>query len=420
MFVQTSPPDKAGRVLMYYARSYRENGKPKQETVERIGYIDEFTHIYDDPLAHFKQIAKEKTKALQEQRKSVSIELAPEALLPFDSETGSYNCVKNLGHAAISAIFHRLDIHTFLDRRRKYLDISYNLTAVMKLLVYERILHPGSKRAAWANRTSYFDKMDFDLNAIYRSLSILPRYRKDLLQHLHHKMVELYDRDSTLLFYDVTNYYFEIDNEDSFRKKGVSKEHRKTPIVQMGLFMDGKGFPVTYDLFAGNTNDCTTFSPMSESVRAQLNMDHLIFIADKAMLSGDNIAEVITHHNGYIFSKSVRGGTDLLKQTVRDASGYRKFAANGQPIAETDTQTVFCQAKFPEIITENSRFLTREFPDYYRPPGRLIKTAKNRYFPPLNPSIPMLSANLMNSIDSQEDQPHTISLAVLSESHTGL
>jgi len=167
---------------MYYARSYRENGKPKQETVERIGYIDEFTSIYDDPLAHFKQIAKEKTKALQEQRKSVSIELAPEALLPFDSETGSYNCVKNLGHAAISAIFHRLDIHTFLDRRRKYLEISYNLTAVMKLLVYERILHPGSKRAAWANRTSYFDKMDFDLNAINRSLSILPRYRKDPLQ----------------------------------------------------------------------------------------------------------------------------------------------------------------------------------------------------------------------------------------------
>jgi transposase len=339
MFVQTSPPDKAGRVLMYYARSYRENGKPKQETVERIGYIDEFTHLYDNPLAHFKQIAKEKTKALQEQRKSVSIELAPEALLPFDSETGSYNCVKNLGHAAISAIFHRLDIHTFLDRRRKYLDISYNLTAVMKLLVYERILHPGSKRAAWANRTSYFDKMDFDLNAIYRSLSILPRYRKDLLQHLHHKMVELYDRDSTLLFYDVTNYYFEIDNEDSFRKKGVSKEHRKTPIVQMGLFMDGKGFPVTYDLFAGNTNDCTTFSPMSESVRAQLGQSHLIFVADKAMMSGDNIAKVITHHNGYIFSKSVRGGTDVLKQTVRDAAGYRKFDENGQLIAEADTKT---------------------------------------------------------------------------------
>lgn len=105
-------------------------------------------------------------------------------------------------------------------------------------------------------------------------------------------MVELYHRDSMLLFYDVTNYYFEIDNGDSLRRKGVSKQHRKTPIVQMGLFMDDKGFPVTYDLFPGNTNDCITFTPMSETVRAQLEMEHIIFVADKAMMSGDNVAEV--------------------------------------------------------------------------------------------------------------------------------
>jgi transposase len=159
-------------------------------------------------------------------------------------------------------------------------------------------------------RSKYFDKMDFSLNDIYHSLSILPQWRDDLLQMLHQKMVKLYNRDSTLMFYDVTNYYFEIDDEDDFRKKGVSKEHRKTPIVQMGLFMDDKGFPVTYDLFPGNTNDGKTFSPMSESVRAQLDMDHIIFVADKAMMSGDNISDVITNHNGYIFSKSVRGGTD--------------------------------------------------------------------------------------------------------------
>ena len=107
----------------------------------------------------------------------------------------------------------------------------------------------------------------------------------------------------------------------------------------MGLFMDGDGFPVTYDLFAGNTNDCTTFSPMSERVRAQLDLQHLIFVADKAMMSGDNIAEVITHHNGYIFSKSVRGGTDLLKQTVRDTSGYLRFDEHGNPIAAGDEKT---------------------------------------------------------------------------------
>ena len=339
MYAQTLLEKKTGRSLIMFVEGYRENGKVKHRTIERIGYVDEFTHLYDDPVAHFKQIAKEKSKILKEQRKSITIELMPEAILPFDADTESYDCVKNIGHAAISRIFHSLGIHKFLDDRRKYLDISYNLTAVVKLLVYERIIAPDSKRAAWFGKNKYFDKMDFDLNAIYRSLSILPRYRDDLLQHLHQQMVELYHRDSTLLFYDVTNYYFEIDNEDSLRKKGVSKQHRKTPIVQMGLFMDDKGFPVTYDLFPGNTHDSITFTPMSEKVRSQLEMDHLIFVADKAMMSGDNVADVITHHNGYIFSKSVRGGTDALKETVRDTSGYLRFDERGESIAEGDKET---------------------------------------------------------------------------------
>ncbi len=339
MFVQTAPKNSQDRILMYYAESYREKGKVKQRTIERIGYVDEFTHLYDDPVAHFKLVAKQMTKEKKERQKPVTVKLMPEALMPFDEDTESYDCVKNIGHAAISQVFHALGIHTFFDRRRKYLDISYNLTAVMKLLVYERILAPGSKRAAWLGRSKYFDKMDFDLNAVYRSLSILPKYRDDLLQHLHKQMVSQYDRDSTVLFYDVTNYYFEIDQEDSFRRKGVSKEHRPLPIVQMGLFMDQAGFPVTYDLFPGNTHDCMTFSPMSEKVREQLDVKHLIFVADKAMMSGTNVAEVITNHNGYVFSKSVRGGSQTLKDTVRNTDGYCKYDGSGNQISDLDTET---------------------------------------------------------------------------------
>ena len=339
MYAQTLLEKKTGRHLIMFVEGYRENGKVKHRTIERIGYVDEFTDLYDDPIAHFKQVAKEKTKEKQERQKAVVVELMPEAILPFDPDTDSYDCVKNIGHAAISKIFHTLGIHKFLDDRRKYLDISYNLTAVVKLLVYERIIAPDSKRAAWLGKNKYFDKMDFDLNAVYRSLSILPHYRDDLLKHLHKHMVDVYHRDSTLLFYDVTNYYFEIDNEDAFRRKGVSKQHRKTPIVQMGLFMDTAGFPVTYDLFSGNTNDSITFTPMSKAVREQLEMEHIIFVADKAMMSGDNVAEVITHHNGYIFSKSVRGATDLLKDTVRNPEGYLKYDAAGDPINDTDTET---------------------------------------------------------------------------------
>lgn len=203
-------------------------------------------------------MAKEKTQERQERQKPVVIELLPEALLPFTEDSGSYSYIQNIGYAAISFVFHTLGIHTFIDERRTYLDISYNLTAVMKLLVYERILSPDVKRASWMNRSRYFDKMDFDLHAVYRSLSIFPTYQEDLLQHLHRKMVKLYNRDSTLLFSDVTKYYFAIDYEDALCTKGVSTEHRTSPIVQIGLFLDEVGFPVTYDLFAGTTNDYLT------------------------------------------------------------------------------------------------------------------------------------------------------------------
>ena len=350
MFARTLLEKKSGRTLILFVEGYREQGKVKHLTVERIGYVDEFTDLYDDPVAHFKQVATEKSVRLKQENKVVSLDLRPDAILPFHEDTESYDCVKNIGYAALSSLFHALGIAKFFNDRRKAIGTSFNFTSIIKLLVYERVLAPGSKRAAWLGRHKYFDNMDFDLNAVYRSLSILPRYRERLLEMLNEKMVALYDRDSTLLFYDVTNYYFEIDNEDDFRKKGPSKEHRKTPIVQMGLFMDDKGFPVTYDLFEGNTHDSQTFTPMSEQVRAQLDMDHIIFVADKAMMSGDNVSEVITNHNGYIFSKSVRGATDLLKDTVRDLGGYIKFDEGGNQIAPHDDLT--CVSFMYKVLDE--------------------------------------------------------------------
>ena len=339
MFVQTSPRNKDGRITMYFAESFRVNGKVKQRIIERIGFVDEFDGTEEEVITRFKKLAIKKTKELKEENKPVTITFNPNDILPFEEITDSYDCLKNIGYLALSNIFHKLGIHNFFNRKSQSLDLSYNLTSVIKLLVYSRILDPDSKRATWLTKNTYFDKMDFDLNAIYRSLSYIAKWKEPLLKHLHKQMVKQYNRDTTVLFYDVTNYYFEIDNEDSFRKKGVSKEHRPLPIVQMGLFMDDKGFPVTYELFPGNTNDCKTFVPMSKQVRDQIDVKHIIFVADKGMMSGMNVADVITNHNGYIFSKSVRGGTENLKKAVRDLNGYVKFDANSKRIDPKDEQT---------------------------------------------------------------------------------
>jgi Na+-transporting NADH:ubiquinone oxidoreductase subunit NqrF len=108
----------------------------------------------------------------------------------------------------------------------------------------------------------------------------------------------------------------------------------------MGLFMDEKGFPVTYELFPGNTNDCKTFVPMSALVRDQIDVKHLIFVADKGMMSGMNVADVITNHNGYIFSKSVKGETENLKNVVRDLTGYVKLDASSKVINYDDYESI--------------------------------------------------------------------------------
>jgi len=339
MFVQVIPEKKTGRRLIVFVEGYREGGKVRQRTVRRIGYVDEFEHLYADPLVHFKAAAKKETAEMKEKAKPVMIELSPEARLPFHEDTGAYDCVSSIGYAAISKILYELGIPKFVDSRRKNLNISYNLTAVTKLLVYERILHPDSKRAAWFNKGRYFEKMDFDLNAVYRSLSILNKYRDDLLVHLHLAMVDRFQRKATLLFYDTTNYYFEIEDEDTLRMKGVSKEHRPLPLVQMGLFMDSNGFPVTYDLFPGNTNDGKTFTPMSQKVRDKLGMVHIIFIADSAMMSGSNVADIILNHNGYIFSKSIRNADKDMKNFARTPEGYVRFDDKGNKIGEKDTLT---------------------------------------------------------------------------------
>lgn len=141
---------------------------------------------------------------------------------------------------------------------------------------------------------------------------------------MNDRIRENYGRDTSLIYYDVTNYYFESDGQDDFKRKGVSKEHRPNPIVQMGLFMDNNGIPITYELFPGNTNDCLTYRPNFGRIKKQFDLGRVISVADKGMTTGDNIWYT-THtpsKDGYVFSMSVRGADKKLKDFVLEQDGY--------------------------------------------------------------------------------------------------
>ena len=320
MFLKKTP-NKSGRINLAIVDGYYDKAtkKTKHKVIESLGYLDELEKQYDDPIDYFTKRAKK----LTEEKKSRQ---APINFTFYDSDrlcVGD-NLRKNFGYAALSKIYHELELDKFLNNRQRHTKESYDANTIMKMLVYSRILAPASKKSSFDHREMFFEKTNYSLDDVYRCLSFLNKHKETIQVWMNDKIKEYYGRDTSLIYYDVTNYYFETDEQNDFLHKGVSKEHRPNPIVQMGLFMDNNAIPITYELFAGNTNDCLTYRPNFGRIKKQFNLGRVISVADKGMTTGDNIWYTINTptHDGYVFSMSIRGAEKSMKEYVLDDEGY--------------------------------------------------------------------------------------------------
>lgn len=310
--------------MLAYFVAKRENGKNKHVFVQQIGYLDELEKQFDDPLAHFRAEAKRLTA--QEQ----ATQSYQQEHFQFDEFTRemlrsgipSVDLCVSYGFLPLSKLYHELEIDYFLNNRRRYTKAQYNQNVIFQLLVFGRILFPDSKRATYHQRSVLLGNMDFSDDDVYRSLPFFSQFKDALMGHLDQRIRKLYGRDTSLLYYDVTNYYWEIDHEDDLRKHGCCKEHRPEPIVQMGLAMDNEGLPISYELFAGNTNDVQTFIPVMKKIQETTDAQGMIYVADKGMMSGMNVAQIIMHHNGYVISSSVRKADTKTKAYILQEDGY--------------------------------------------------------------------------------------------------
>lgn len=312
-----------GRIYLAIVDSYydKEKKMSRSKTVESLGYLDDLQKQYDDPVAHFQKYVDQLKAAKKEKRASIDLSF-------YDSDrlcTSDTALRKNFGYAALSQIYHELEINKFLVNRQRHTKEQYDANTIMKMLVYSRLLFPASKKSSYEKREVFFEKTDYSLDDVYRCLSFFNKHKEKLQVWLNEKIKEKYGRDSSLIYYDVTNYYFESDEQDDFKHKGVSKEHRPNPIVQMGLFIDNQGIPITYELFSGNTNDCLTYRPNFGRIKKQFGLGRVISVADKGMTTGDNIWYTINtpSKDGYVFSMSVRGAEKNMKEYVLDEDGYQ-------------------------------------------------------------------------------------------------
>ncbi|KPL41505.1 transposase [Streptococcus pseudopneumoniae] len=293
---------------------YRKDGKVRQRILKKYGLLDELEVEEPDILERLKREAKEGLLT-EPQFFQVSYDL----LAPMNEVDQSY------GWMVLDNLFEELKLTEFLKTVKS--KSEYDLAQVLKLLVFQRVLNPDSKLSTYASQVNLFGHWEISLNAIYRSLDKLDTLKEKLLLHLHKEVSRMTKREARLVFYDVTNYYFETDIPDEtvvsvdgeilkegLRRRGPSKEHRPKPIVQLGLFMDTNGIPISYKLFRGNQTDPITYLPAVEEVKKQFGIERIVVVADKAMNSSYNISEMIHQKDGWLFSQKHRGRRGASKE----------------------------------------------------------------------------------------------------------
>jgi transposase len=326
------------RVYLSIVKGYRDKdtGKVRSKTVQSLGYLDELQKQYEDPVTHFQELARQMTKQENEKNK-LTISLNMGEQLAADSHDR-----KNLGYAAILKIYHALELDRFFKNKARHEKFEFNTNAIMILLIISRLLSPGSKKKAFEEKGNYFERFDFSLADIYRALSHYVKIAKDCQRWIHEQIAKAYGRNTTTIYYDVTNFYFEIDQQNEFRRFGKSKENRHNPIVQMGLAMDSDGVPLHYELFPGNKLDKETFRTVIGEVRRNYGTGRVIVVADMGIITGDNIyylkgGEKEKSLNGYVFSFSVRGGASDFKAYCLSDEGYAgRREGKPAPLNEAD------------------------------------------------------------------------------------
>jgi transposase len=276
---------------------------PKQRTIKSFGYLED----QEDPAA-FMATVEDFNANYRKGSEPLKIEAENTARMYTEE-----NRRLNYGYKFLSAVYDLLKIDEFIKGQLSEDGFrgEYNPCEIFRFLVILRILAPDSKRASFQMKDAFYGmNIDFKLPDIYRCLDKIAGFEVKLQQHLNNVVKKTIGRDLSHAFYDVTNYYFEIDfpdGEDDLRKRGVSKEHRVDPIAAMGLFMDSNGLPVNMSIFPGNTSDSLTLQPTMKDIKASYGLGRLVVVADKGMNSSKNIDAIVNAGDGYVFSQILRG-----------------------------------------------------------------------------------------------------------------
>lgn len=272
-----------GNQDVYIKQSYRkDNGKTSSRIYKKLGkyntLLEQFSGNEKELLDWAKKEAEKETLAYNHQKEKVSLSLSPLARIPLDEER-----VFNIGYLFLQKICSELRIDNICRNIRNHHKFSYDFHAILTDLIYARILAPSSKLSSYKYCHSLLEPPKYSLQDLYRALSVLAEESDFIQEELYKNSNFIHSRNSKILYYDCTNYYFETEAEDGIKKYGKSKEHRPNPIITMGLFMDADGIPLAFDIFLGNQNEQLTLKPLEKKVIKDFNCSEFVFCSDAGL-----------------------------------------------------------------------------------------------------------------------------------------
>ena len=321
MILTKIPVKKRNDYYLVITDAHRVGGKVRRRTVKKIGYLSELRKEYDDPIAHFKGVAREMTEKKRETGgvENVKLDFAAAADPSSTFRTGNIVIQKLLSRFSLGRLFRK---------KRGRTKIKCDLEKVFNFLVVNQILSPSSKLRAFNGQGEFYGAKGIDLHDIYRSLRYIDGISADIQARMFEESRGIAERNVSSVYYDCTNYYFEIEVEDEFRRFGFSKEHRPNPIVQMGLFADADGIPICYDLFAGSKNEQTSMVPLERKLLTKIGGSRLIVCADAGLCSANNKYFNSIGGRDYVFVQSLRKVKGYLDDEIFDP-GNRKWVSAG-------------------------------------------------------------------------------------------
>ena len=326
---------------LYVIRSTYKNGRNSSERVEKLGTYDELFKKLNgqDPIAWAKAYIADLNEKEKAGKREINVAFSPAKLMESNAPV-----LFNGGYLFLQAIYYALGLQTITKKIAKKHKFTFDLNGILANLLYARILFPASKLATMQLVKKFLEQPSFELQHVYRALGVIAQESDFIQSELYKNSLQVVDRNTHILYYDCTNFFFEIEQEAGLRQYGISKEHRPNPIVQMGLFMDGNGIPLAFTLSPGNTNEQVTLTPLEEKLLQDFKLSRLVVCTDAGLASTANRKFNDKKDRAFITTQSIKQLKKHLLEWALDKTGwYSSGQKNSFDITTLDTDEALAE-----------------------------------------------------------------------------